>query len=204
MIMVMGTINGEQHMGKFKDSRTSKNLLISFAFESQANNRYLFFANKAKEDEYIQVAKIFKETADQEFEHALRFFKFFNGGELEITATFLTGVIKSTYDNLLASASLENNVHTQLYPKFAAIAREENYERAAETWDAIIVAERHHEKCFLALAENIRSDKVFKRDEKAVWRCTNCGYLHAGSDAPDQCPACLRSSGYFELLYENW
>jgi rubrerythrin len=202
--MVMGTINGEQHMGKFKDSRTSKNLLISFAFESQANNRYLFFANKAKEDEYIQVAKIFKETADQEFEHALRFFKFFNGGELEITATFLTGVIKSTYDNLLASASLENNVHTQLYPKFAAIAREENYERAAETWDAIIVAERHHEKCFLALAENIRSDKVFKRDEKAVWRCTNCGYLHAGSDAPDQCPACLRSSGYFELLYENW
>jgi rubrerythrin len=202
--MVMGTINGEQHMGKFKDSRTAKNLLISFAFESQANNRYLFFANKAKEDEYIQVAKIFKETADQEFEHALRFFKFFNGGELEITATFLTGVIKSTYDNLLASASLENNVHTQLYPKFAAIAREENYERAAETWDAIIVAERHHEKCFLALAENIRSDKVFKRDEKAVWRCTNCGYLHAGSDAPDQCPACLRSSGYFELLYENW
>jgi len=131
-------------MGKFKESRTAKNMLISFAFESQANNRYLFFANKAKEDEYIQIAKIFKETADQELEHALRFFKFFNGGELEITATFLTGVIKSTYDNLLASASLENNVHTQLYPKFAEIAREENYERAAETWDSIIVAERHH------------------------------------------------------------
>jgi rubrerythrin len=191
-------------MGKFKESRTAQNLLISFAFESQANNRYLFFANKAREEEYIQIAKIFKETADQEFEHALRFFKFFNGGELEITATFLTGVIKSTYDNLLASASLENNVHTQLYPKFAEIAREENYERAAQTWDAIIVAERHHEKCFLALAENIRSDTIFKRDEKAVWRCTNCGYLHAGSGAPDQCPACLRSSGYFELLYENW
>jgi len=191
-------------MGKFKESQTAKNLLISFAFESQANNRYLFFANKAREDEYIQIAKIFKETADQEFEHALRFFKFFNGGELEITATFLTGVIKGTYENLLASASLENNVHTQLYPQFAKIARQENYERAAETWDAIIVAERHHEKCFLALAENIRSDKVFQRGHQETWRCTNCGYLHTGNDAPAQCPACLRSSGYFELLYENW
>lgn len=191
-------------MGKFKESRTAKNLLVSFAFESQANNRYLFFANKAREDEYIQIAKIFKETADQEFEHALRFFKFFNGGELEITATFLTGVIKSTYDNLLASASLENNVHTNLYPQFAAIAREENYVRPAETWEAIIIAERHHEKCFLALAEAMRSDRLFKRDRQAVWRCSNCGYLHTGNDAPSQCPACLRPSGYFETLCENW
>jgi len=201
---VMIRVNGGSHMGKFKESRTAKNMLISFAFESQANNRYIFFANKAKEDEYMQIAKIFKETADQEIEHALRFFKFFNGGELEITATFLTGVIKSTYDNLLASASLENNVHTQLYPKFAEIAREENYERAAETWDSIIVAERHHEKSFLSLAENIRSGKIFSRDEKVVWRCTNCGYLHEGSNAPEQCPACVRPSGYFELLCENW
>mgnify|MGYP003960985399 CR=1 FL=1 len=153
-------------MGKFRESRTAKNLLTSFAFESQANNRYLFFDDKAKKDGYIQTAKIFKETAAQEFEHALRFFKFFNGGELEITATFLTGVVKNTYDNLLASASLENDVHTQLYPGFAEIAREENYGRAAETWDAIIVAERHHEKCFLALAENIQSGKIFKRDKK--------------------------------------
>ena len=204
MITVISIIYGVSHMGKFKESRTAKNLLVSFAFESQANNRYLFFANKSKEDVYIQIAKIFKETADQEFEHALRFFKFFNGGELEITATFLTGVIKNTYDNLLASASLENNVHTQLYPKFAEIARDENYERAAETWNAIIVAERHHEKCFLAFAENIRSGKICKRDEKAVWRCSNCGYLHEGSDVPEQCPACLRPSGYFELLCENW
>lgn len=191
-------------MGKFKESQTAKNLLISYAFESQANNRYLFFANKAKEDEYIQIANIFRETADQEFEHALRFFKFFNGGELEITATFLTGVIKGTYDNLLASAALENNVHTNLYPKFAAIAREENYVRAAETWEAIIVAERHHEKCFLALAENMLSDRLFKRDRQEVWRCSNCGYLHTGNDAPSQCPACLRPSGYFETLCENW
>ncbi len=190
-------------MGKFKESLTAKNLLISFAFESQANNRYLFFAGKAKEDGYMQTARIFNETANQEFEHALRFFKFFNGGELEITATFLTGVIKSTYDNLLASAALENKVHTRLYPNFAATARKENYERAAETWEAIIIAERHHEKCFLALAENIRSDKIFRRDEKVVWRCINCGYLHEGSDAPEQCPACVRPSGYFEILCEN-
>ncbi|MDM8526271.1 rubrerythrin family protein [Desulfococcaceae bacterium HSG8] len=190
-------------MGKFKESRTAKNLLTSFAFESQANNRYLFFANKAKEDGYMQTGKIFKETAEQEFEHALRFFKFFNGGELEITATFLTGVIKSTYENLLASAALENNVHTQLYPEFAEIAREENYGRAVETWDAIIVAERHHEKQFLALAENIRSGRISRRDKKVVWHCSNCGYLHEGSDAPEQCPACAQPSGYFEILCEN-
>ena len=191
-------------MGKFKESQTAKNLLISFAFESQANNRYIFFANKAREDEFIQIAHIFKETADQECEHALRFFKFFNGGELEITATFLTGVIKGTYDNLLASAALENNVHTNLYPKFAATAREENYVRAAETWEAIIIAERHHEKCFLALAEAMRTNKLFKRERQEVWRCSNCGYLHTGNDAPSQCPACLRPSGYFETLCENW
>jgi len=190
-------------MGKFKESMTAKNLLTSFAFESQANNRYLFFAKKAKEDGYIQTAKIFKETADQEFEHGLRFFKFFNGGELEITASFLTGVIKSTYDNLLASAALENKVHTELYPMFSETARNENYMRAAETWDAIIVAEKHHEKCFLTLAENIQSGKIYTRDQKNIWRCINCGYLHEGTDAPEQCPACVRPAGYFEILCEN-
>ena len=187
-------------MGKFKESRTAKNLLISFAFESQANNRYLFFANKAKEDGYIQTANMFKETADQEFEHGLRFFKFFNGGELEITASFLTGVIKSTYDNLLASAALENNVHTNLYPDFAQTAREEDFIRAAETWEAIIIAERYHEKMFLNLAENIRSGKYIHRDEKMNWRCSNCGYLHEDFNAPEKCPACAKSSGYFEVL----
>lgn len=191
-------------MGKFKKSRTAKNLLTSFALESQANNRYRFFANKAKDDGYIQIANIFNETGEQEFEHALRFFKFFNGGELEITATFLTGVIKGTYDNLIASAGLENKVHTEMYPAFAAVAREENFERAAETWDAISIAEAHHEKTFLTLAENIQSGKIFSRDEKVVWRCSNCGYLHEGTDAPEKCPACVRPSNYFELLGENW
>jgi len=191
-------------VGKFKESRTAKNLLTSYAFESQANTRYHFFANKAEDDGYIQIADIFKEVADQEFEHALRFFKFFNGGELEITATFLTGVIKATYDNLIASANLENNVHTKLYPGFAAVAREENFERAAETWDAISIAEKQHEKSFLALAQNIKSGRIFKREEKVIWRCRNCGYLHEGTDAPDKCPACVRPAGHFEILYENW
>lgn len=194
----------ETNVGKFKQSQTAKNLLISYAFESQANNRYLFFANKAQEEGYMQIAHIFKDTAQQEFEHGLRFFKFFNGGELEITATFLTGVIKSTHDNLLASAALENNVHTNLYPRFARVAREENIIRAAETWEAIIVAEEHHEKCFLALADNLESGKLFQREEDVTWRCRNCGYLHHGPQPPDKCPACVRPSGHFELLCENW
>ncbi len=191
-------------MGKFKESQTAKNLLISYAFESQANTRYRFFSDKAEKDEYIQIAAIFKEIAEQEFEHALRFFKFFNEGELEITASFLTGAIKSTYDNLKSSAALENKVHTNLYPGFAAVARQEKYERAAETWDAIIVAERHHEKSFLILADNIKSGKIFKRDKPVMWRCMNCGYLHEGLEAPEQCPACVRPTGYFEMITKTW
>ena len=191
-------------MGSFKESRTAKNLLTSFAFESQATTRYQFFANKAQKDGFFQIAAIFEETADQEREHALRFFKFFNGGELEITATFRTGVIKTTYDNLISSADLENNVHTELYPGFAAIARDEKYERAAETWDAVSVAEVQHEKTFLALAENILSRKIFKRKTQRLWRCRNCGYLHEGMEAPEKCPACVRPKGHFELFCENW
>ena len=191
-------------MGKFKESQTAKNLLISYAFESQANTRYRFFSDKAEKDEYIQIAAIFKMTAEQEFEHALRFFKFFNEGELEITASFFTGAIKSTYDNLLSSAALENKVHTNLYPAFAAVARKENYERAAETWDSIIVAERHHEKSFLHLADSIKNGNIFKRDKSVVWRCMNCGYLHEGLEAPEQCPACVRPTGYFEVMAETW
>jgi len=191
-------------MGKFKESRTAKNLLISFAFESQANHRYRFFAEKAVKDGYIQIANIFEETAEQEYEHALRFFKFFNGGELEITSSFLTGVIKGTYDNLVASADLEHKVGLNMYPEFAQIAREEKYERAADLWDAISIAERQHEKSFLALAENINTGRVFERDQKTIWRCSNCGYLHDGERAPEKCPACVRPAGYFELFCEPW
>jgi len=191
-------------VGKFKESQTAINLLTSFAFESQATTRYQFFANKAQKDEYAQIAAIFEETADQEREHALRFFKFFNGGELEITATFLTGVIKTTHENLIASADLERNVHTTLYPGFAAIAREEDYLRAADTWDAIIVAEEQHEKTFLALAQNLQTGKIFKREEPIRWRCRNCGYIHEGTEPPGKCPACVRPSSHFELFCENW
>lgn len=191
-------------MGKFKESRTAKNLLISFAFESQAAARYRYFADKAGEDGYIQVANLFEEVADQEHEHGLRFFKFFNGGELEITASFLTGVIKTTYDNLIASADLEKNVGTTMYPEFAKIAREENFDRAADLWDAITVAEKQHEKSFRKLAENIQSGAVFAREERMRWRCSNCGYIHQGTHAPDMCPACVRPVGYFELFCEPW
>ena len=191
-------------VSNFRKSQTAKNLLISFAFESQANNRYLFFANQAKKDGYIQIANIFKETADQEFEHALRFFKFFNGGELEITASFPTGVIKKTYDNLIASAELENNVGMEMYPRFAKKAREENFERAAEIWEAISIAERQHKKSFLQLADNIQKGMTFSKDKQVIWRCRNCGYLHEGRKAPDKCPACVRPTRYFELFAENW
>jgi len=191
-------------MGKFRDSQTAKNLLISYAFESQATTRYTFFANKAKEDGYIQIARIFKETADQECEHALRFFKFFNGGELEITATFLTGVIKSTLENLRASSDLERHVHTELYPGFAKVAREEGFEKAAGFWDSISVAEAQHEKTFSALAEHIESKTIFNRENQSVWRCMNCGYIHQGANPPDQCPACVKPIEYFELFVPNW
>ena len=191
-------------MGKFRESRTAKNLLISYAFESQATTRYIFFSNKAKEDGYIQISNIFKEISDQELEHALRFFKFFNGGELEITSSFLTGVVKTTYDNLIASADLEKHVHTELYPGFAKIGREEGFDRAADFWDAISIAEEQHEKTFLALADNLKTGRIFNRNEKRVWRCSNCGYIHEGENAPEKCPACVRPTGFFELFVEAW
>ena len=191
-------------MGTFRESQTAKNLLVSYAFESQAFTRYTFFANKAQDDGFIQVSAIFRETADQEMEHALRFFKFFNGGELEVTATFLTGVIQTTLENLVSSADLEHNVHTNLYPGFAKTAREEGYVRAADFWDAISVAEAHHEKTFRALAENMKENTLFAKQTDTVWRCRNCGYIHHGKSAPDKCPACVRPANYFELLAENW
>jgi rubrerythrin len=191
-------------MGKFRESQTAKNLLTSYAFESQATTRYIFFSNKAKDDGFIQIANIFKETSDQELEHALRFFKFFNGGDLEVTARFLTGVVKTTYENLVAAADLENYVHTDLYPGFAKIGREEGFNRAADFWDAISVAEAQHEKTFSALADNLESGRIFKRNEERVWRCSNCGYLHSGAEAPEKCPACVRPVGFFELFTEAW
>lgn len=191
-------------MGKFRDSRTAKNLLLSFAGESQARNRYTFFARRAREEGYIQISDIFEETANQECEHALRFFKFFNGGELEICGSFPSGAIKGTYDNLVAAADGEKFEHTELYPGFAKIARDEGFERAADTWDAISVSEKQHENRYRDLAANIKAEKVFQKDSNVVWRCRNCGYLHTGPEAPETCPACVHPRGYFELLAENW
>ena len=191
-------------MGPFRESNTAKNLLISYAFESQATTRYTFFANQATQDGFIQIASIFKETADQECEHALRFFKFFNGGELEITASFLTGVVKATLDNLLAAADLEKFVHGELYPGFARVGREEGFDRAADVWDAISIAEVQHEKTFRELADNVQSGSAFSRESSRVWRCINCGYIHHGTQAPHQCPACVRPSNYFEIFNPAW
>ncbi|RJP95599.1 MAG: rubrerythrin family protein [Desulfobacteraceae bacterium] len=191
-------------MIKFRESRTARNLMLSFAGESQARNRYTYFSRQAVDDGFIQISDIFEETADQECEHALRFFKFFNGGELEITGSFPSGVIKSTYDNLIAAADGEKFEHSQLYPSFAKIAREEGFERAADTWDAISVSEKQHEKRYRELAANIQADRVFKRKDQAVWRCMNCGYVHTGTEAPDKCPACVHPREFFELLAENW
>ncbi len=191
-------------MPKFRESRTAKNLLLSFAGESQARNRYTYFSRKAVDDGYIQIADIFEETANQECEHALRFFKFFNGGELEITGSFPSGVIKTTYENLIAAADGEKFEHSELYPGFAKIAREEGFDRAADTWDAISVSERQHEKRYRELAGNLAADRVFKRAEEKTWRCLNCGYVHAGKEAPDKCPACVHPREFFELLCENW
>jgi rubrerythrin len=191
-------------MVKFRESRTAVNLHTSFAAETQARTRYDFFANKARDEGFIQIAKIFDETAGQEFEHALRFFKFFNGGALEINWAFPTGVIKDTRANLLSAAALEKYVSDDMYAKFAEIAKEEGFARAEDTFLKIIVAEKHHEKMYLELAENIATDKVFQKDEEKVWRCLSCGYIHTGRAAPEKCPACVKPTGYFELLYQNW
>lgn len=191
-------------MAKFRDSRTACNLMLSFAGESQARNRYTYFARHAFEEGFVQIAAIFDETADQECEHALRFFKFFNGGELEITGAFPSGVIRGTYENLLAAADGERFEHSELYPGFARVAREEGFERAADTWEAICVSEKQHEKRYRELAANLIAERTFAREAATVWRCRNCGYLHEGTEAPSKCPACVMPRGYFELLAENW
>lgn len=191
-------------MTTFRQSRTAVNLHTSFAAETQARTRYNFFAVRARDEGYMQIAKIFDETADQEYEHALRFFKFFNGGELGINWVFPTGVIEDTRSNLLSSAALERYVGNEMYLHFAKEAEEEGYERAADTFYNIIVSETHHETVFTELAQNIEKSRVFEKEDESVWRCLSCGYLHTGTAAPKKCPACVKPTGYFELLYKNW
>ncbi len=191
-------------MEKIKGSQTEKNLLTAFAGESQARNRYEFFASKAKKEGYVQISKVFEETAIQEKAHASTFYKLLKGGDVEITATFHAGGNGTTEENLRAAAGGENHEHMEMYPDFAKVARSEGFEKVAAVFEAVANAEKQHEKRFLELADNIARNMVFKRDESATWRCLNCGYRHEGEEAPDNCPACAHSRAYFELLGENW
>lgn len=191
-------------MSELPGSKTEKNLLTAFAGESQARNRYTYFASQAKKEGYVQIQAIFEETADQEREHAKRFFKFLQGGEVEVSASFPAGKIGTTLENLVAAADGERYEHTEMYPDFARVAREEGFEAVANAFDAISVAEKQHEKRYRDLAANVENNRVFHREEEAVWRCRNCGYLHRGGDAPDICPACVHPRDHFELLGENY
>ena len=191
-------------MASLKGTQTEKNLLTAFSGESQARNRYTYFASKAKKEGYVQISEIFTETANQEKEHAKRLFKFLEGGEVEITGAFPAGVIGTTLENLKDSAAGEHYEQTVMYPEFAKTARDEGFDNLAEVFEAIAVAEKQHEKRYMDLAANIEAGKVFKRDEEVTWRCRNCGYLHQGSEAPEVCPACDHPQAHFELLGENW
>jgi len=191
-------------MKSIKGTKTEQNLLKSFSGESQARNRYTYFSSAARKEGYVQIADIFDETANQEKEHAKRFFKFLEGGDLEITACFPAGKIGTTAENLLAAAMGEHEEHTALYPEFAATAEQEGLLEIAAVWNAISVAEKQHEKRYRDLLANLEHGRVFSREQETVWRCRNCGYLHQDKGAPELCPACVHPKAHFELLGENW
>lgn len=187
-----------------KGSQTEKNLLKSFAGESQARSRYTFFASQAKKEGFVQIAAIFMETAEQEKEHAKRFFKFLEGGMVEITASFPAGKIGTTAENLLAAAEGENEEWSDLYPHFADVADQEGFKEIATVFRMIAKVEVEHEKRYRRLLANVEGGKVFKKDESVKWKCTNCGYVHEGSEAPEKCPACAHSQAYFQVKEENF
>ena len=191
-------------MPDIKGTKTEKNLMKAFAGESQARNRYTYFASKAKKEGLVQMADIFLETAAQEKEHAKRFFKFLEGGEVEITATFPAGVVGTTAENLEAAADGENEEWTELYPAFAATAREEGFTAIATVFEKISIAEKQHEKRYRDLLKNLNEGKVFKKGGKVIWRCRNCGFIHEAEEAPNMCPACAHPQAHFEVLGENW
>ncbi len=191
-------------MKDVKGTQTEKNLLAAFAGESQARNRYTYFTSQAKKEGFVQISKVFEETADQEKEHAKRLFKFLQGGEVEIQAAFPAGVIGTTAENLKAAAAGENYEWTDMYPSFAKTAEEEGFGEIAAAFKAIAVAEKQHEKRYNDLRANIEGGRVFKREKSVTWRCINCGYLYEGTEAPSKCPACAHPQSYFELLGENW
>jgi rubrerythrin len=187
-----------------KGSKTEKNLLTAFAGESQARNRYTYAAGKARKEGFVQIAQIFEETANQEKEHAKRFFKFLEGGDVEIQGAFPAGVIGTTAENLKAAAGGEHHEWTDMYPGFAKVAREEGFDAIAMVIDSIAIAEKQHEKRYLGLLANVEAGTVFKKGGPVVWRCMNCGYVHEGTEAPASCAACAHPQAHFELLAENW
>ena len=189
-------------MKSLKGTETEKNLLTAFAGESQARNRYSYFASQAKKQGYEQVAAIFLDTADNEKEHAKVLFKLLEGGEAHISASFPAGVIASTAANLQESANGEKHEYAEMYPSFAEVAKKEGFSEIAETFLNIARAEMGHEKRFLTLKKNIDDGAVFKRGGKVVWRCRNCGYMHEGNEAPAECPACKHEQAYFEVFGE--
>ena len=189
-------------MASIKGTRTEINLLTSFAGESQARNRYTFFASAAKKEGFVQIADIFTETAEQEKEHAKRMFKFLEGGMVEIKAAYPAGVIGVTVENLKAAAAGENEEWTLLYPNFAKIAREEGFPEIAVMYEKICNAEKYHEERYRKLVANIEGGQVFKRATAVKWRCRNCGFIHEGEGAPKLCPACLHAIDHFELFAE--
>ena len=187
-----------------KGSKTEKNLLAAFAGESQARNRYTFFASQAQKEGLIQISSIFAETADQEKEHAKRFFGQLQGGNVEVLASFPAGIVGTTAQNLEAAAGGEHEEWTKMYPSFAKTARAEGFDGIATMIDAIVVAEKQHEKRYRDLLANVKAGTVFKKAKPVVWRCRNCGYLHEGVEAPEICPACAHPQAYYEVLGENW
>ena len=187
-------------MKSLKGTQTEKNILIAFAGDSQARNRYTYFASQAKKDGYVEMQKAFEEIANQEKEHAKRLFKFLEGGAVEITASYPAGVIGSTLDNLKAAAAGENEEYSDMYPSFADVADAEGFPAIAAVMRNIAVAEKHHEARFLAFAAAIEAGTVFKSETPRVWRCQNCGYVHEGLEAPESCPACAHPREYFQAL----
>ena len=190
---------------ELKGSQTETNLMAAFAGESQARNRYTYYASVAKKEGLVQISDIFTETASQEKEHAKRLFKLMEGGEIEIPAsTFPAGPVKDTMQNLLDAAAGEEHEWTEMYPEFAVTAKEEGFMLIAAVFTAIAVAEKQHDKRYKELAANIEAGKVFQRGDMVVWRCRNCGYLHEGTSALNKCPACDHPQAHFEILGENW
>jgi rubrerythrin len=191
-------------MAGLKGSKTEKNLLASFAGESQARNRYTFFASVAKKEGFEQISAIFLETADNEKEHAKRFFKFLEGGAVEITAMYPAGTIGATLENLKAAAEGEHEEHTKLYPSFAATAEQEGFKEVASAYRSIAKVEVEHENRYSKLIANIENKQVFKKETKVRWKCRNCGYVHEGPEALEKCPACLHPKAYFEIKETNY